>query len=75
MKKRTIIFISMFLIFAFAKAQTALKNNGNLKVHNNGQIGFHIDVINDGDSVENEGFAGFIIKIILSALVVESNEF
>lgn len=59
MKKRTIIFISMFLIFAFAKAQTALTNYGNLKVHNNGQIGFHIDVINDGDSVENEGFAGF----------------
>ncbi|GAK91772.1 hypothetical protein JCM19297_1699 [Nonlabens ulvanivorans] len=59
MKKSTIIFISMFLIFAFAKAQTVLKNYGNLKVHNNGQIGFHIDVINDGDSVENEGFAGF----------------
>lgn len=50
---------TVFLCFAFAKAQPALANYGNLKVHSNGEIGFHIDVINDGISDDNEGFAGF----------------
>lgn len=40
-------------------AQQALANFGNLKVHPTGQIGFHTDVINDGISDNNEGFAGF----------------
>lgn len=59
MKNLIIIIIIVFFVFAFAKAQTALANYGNLKVHPTGQIGFHIDVINDGTSNNNEGFAGY----------------
>ncbi|MBF4984706.1 gliding motility-associated C-terminal domain-containing protein [Nonlabens mediterrranea] len=54
-----ILLIALLLNGSITLAQTALTNFGNLKVHNDGQIGFHIDVINNGDSVENEGLAGF----------------
>ncbi|NNE01595.1 MAG: gliding motility-associated C-terminal domain-containing protein, partial [Eudoraea sp.] len=40
-------------------AQTALYNSGNLRIHNEGQIGFHTNLINDGIFDENVGLAGF----------------
>lgn len=40
-------------------AQTALYNSGNLRIHNDGQIGFHTNLINDGIFDENLGLAGF----------------
>jgi len=49
----TLLFTNIIL------GQQALHNYGNLKVHLTGQIGFHIDVINDGLSNDNKGFAGF----------------
>lgn len=54
-----LLIVTLLMFSAFAKAQPALANYGNLKVHNSGEIGFHIDVINDGTSDDNEGFAGF----------------
>ena len=51
--------ISIFMAFAFGNAQTALYNQGNLRIHQNGQIGFHTDLINDGVIDDNVGLAGF----------------
>ncbi|MEX0273827.1 MAG: gliding motility-associated C-terminal domain-containing protein [Flavobacteriaceae bacterium] len=41
------------------QAQTALYNSGNLRIHNQGQIGFHTHLINDGSFDDNLGLAGF----------------
>lgn len=57
MKKLVYLFI--FVSFAFAKAQQAFHNFGNVQIHDQGQMGFHIDVINDGDFDDNLGLAGF----------------
>lgn len=40
-------------------AQEAIANYGNFKIHPTAQVGFHIDVINDGTSNNNNGFVGF----------------
>ncbi len=50
--------IAFFFSF-LASGQTALYNSGNLRIHNEGQIGFHTDLINDGPFDENSGLAGF----------------
>ncbi len=42
-----------------ANGQTALYNSGNLRIHQEGQIGFHTNLINDGPFDENVGLAGF----------------
>lgn len=57
--RRIIILLLILGGFAFAKAQTAFHNFGNVQIHDQGQIGFHIDLINDGDFDENLGLAGF----------------
>jgi hypothetical protein len=49
----------ILLILFAGNAQTALYNSGNLRIHNDGQIGFHTDLINDGIFDENLGLAGF----------------
>lgn len=59
MNKRTLIFIGIVFVFAFAKAQTAFHNFGNVQIHSEGQMGFHLDLTNDGDFDENLGLAGF----------------
>jgi len=58
MKIRLIVaFIVLFN--AFAKAQESLHNFGNIQIHQDGAIGFHGDLINDGDFDNNLGLAGF----------------
>lgn len=52
-------FFFIISIFAFAKAQSAFHNFGNVQIHNQGQVGFHTDLINDGDFDKNLGLAGF----------------
>jgi gliding motility-associated-like protein len=47
------------LFAGLLQAQTALYNTGNLRVHPNGQMGFHTDLINDGIFDENQGLVGF----------------
>ena len=49
----------VFIIATNALAQNALYNSGNLRLHGNGQLGFHTDLINDGTFDQNEGLAGF----------------
>jgi len=40
-------------------SQTAFHNFGNVQIHDEGQVGFHIDLINDGNFDDNLGIAGF----------------
>ncbi len=50
----------IWLFFWFsATGQTALYNSGNLRIHEEGTLGFHTDLINDGPFDENSGLAGF----------------
>lgn len=53
--------ISFFcLLWAFsASAQTALYNNGNLRIHEEGSLGFHTNLINASPFDSNLGLAGF----------------
>jgi gliding motility-associated-like protein len=57
MQKR--LFTYLFFAVVCSNAQTALYNSGNLQIHTEGQMGFHIDLINDGSFDENEGLVGF----------------
>lgn len=57
MKKYT--FIVFFLLAASVSAQTALFNNGNLRMHEGGSIGFHTNLINVSPLDNNLGLAGF----------------
>ncbi|WP_452225771.1 gliding motility-associated C-terminal domain-containing protein [Lacinutrix cladophorae] len=55
---RTIKYLAL-LLFQISFAQQAFHNFGNLQIHDEGQIGFHIDLENDGMFNENLGLAGF----------------
>ncbi|TPN83057.1 gliding motility-associated C-terminal domain-containing protein [Aquimarina algicola] len=57
MDKTTLLIIC--LISKIMIAQQAFHNFGDIQIHDQGKIGFHIDVINDGDFDQNLGFAGF----------------
>ena len=56
----------VFLFTGIISAQTALYNVGNIQIHEEGQVGFHIDLINDGSFDENLGLAGFYGDLPLS---------
>ncbi|MGI9549850.1 MAG: gliding motility-associated C-terminal domain-containing protein [Aurantibacter sp.] len=56
---KNLLYISILIVFAFGNAQTAFYNQGNLRIHQNGQIGFHTNLINDGVIDDNVGLAGF----------------
>lgn len=50
----------LLLLFALnLQAQTALFNNGNIRIHDQGQIGFHTSLINNSSFDQNLGLAGF----------------
>lgn len=54
------IFIyTLVLIVSVGSAQPAFKNYGTIQMHENAEVGFHIDLINDGTFNENLGIAGF----------------
>ena len=57
MKKTLYILCGFFVLVT--NAQTALYNSGNIQIHDQGQMGFHIDLINDGSFDENLGLGGF----------------
>ncbi|MBU2948896.1 gliding motility-associated C-terminal domain-containing protein [Zobellia uliginosa] len=61
MKKYTIIIGSLFSILCINHmiAQDSFHNFGNMKMHEDAQIGFYQDLINDGSFDENAGLAGF----------------
>ncbi len=39
--------------------QTAFQNSGNIQIHQDGEIGFHINLVNNGTFNQNLGLAGF----------------
>lgn len=55
---------SLFIVILFTvihqiKAQEAFHNFGDIQIHDDGKIGFHTDLINDGVFNSNLGLAGF----------------
>ncbi len=56
---KNLFYLSFFLIGVLGHAQPALYNSGNIRIHEQGQLGFHIDLINDAAFDENVGLAGF----------------
>ncbi|MFS4469524.1 gliding motility-associated C-terminal domain-containing protein [Maribacter sp. 2210JD10-5] len=53
------IYILCFLLSIAVNAQTALYNNGSIRIHEEGTIGFHTNFINDAPFDTNLGLAGF----------------
>lgn len=54
-----ITFIIACLLAHVTVAQQAFHNFGNIQIHDQGEIGFHTDLINDGTFDQNLGLAGF----------------
>ncbi len=62
MKRITPQMLSAFLsclVVLVTHAQVAFQNNGNLQIHDQGQMGFHIDLVNQGVFNQNQGLTGF----------------
>lgn len=57
--KKTLSLILVYYWVNTLVGQEAFHNFGNVQIHDEGQIGFHIDLINDGDFDNNLGLAGF----------------
>ena len=49
----------LLLWFHFGNAQDAVHNYGTIQVHGNTDIGFHLDLINDGTFDQTTGLVGF----------------
>ncbi|WP_438710091.1 gliding motility-associated C-terminal domain-containing protein [Aquimarina muelleri] len=58
-----IIFIFICFLSQITIAQQAFHNFGDIQIHNQGQIGFHTDLINDGTFNQNVGLTGFYNSI------------
>ncbi|PKG50661.1 gliding motility-associated C-terminal domain-containing protein [Olleya sp. 1-3] len=54
-----LIYILSFLVFQVSFAQDAFHNFGNVQIHDQGAMGFHLDLQNDGMFNQNLGLAGF----------------
>jgi len=59
MKKKNLLVAYIFFFGLVISAQDAVHNFGNLKIHQDGAVGFHYDLINDGFTDDNQGLAGF----------------
>ncbi len=61
---------NLFYILLFGvsvlQAQTALYNSGNLRIHDQGQMGFHTNLINEAAFDENLGLVGFYGNTVLT---------
>jgi len=53
------VILIIYLGIQDVKSQSAFHNFGNVQIHNNGEVGFHTNLINDGNFDKNEGLAGF----------------
>lgn len=53
------VFIILILLCQIGFAQYAFQNNGNIQIHEEGQVGFHTDVVNNGVFEDNLGLVGF----------------
>ena len=56
---KNLLYILAFLLSQGLIAQTALYNSGNIRIHEEGQIGFHTNLINNAAFDQNLGLAGF----------------
>ncbi|WP_396601208.1 gliding motility-associated C-terminal domain-containing protein [Algibacter sp. R77976] len=54
-----LFFCICLIVISNCYAQPAFQNYGNVQMHEDAQVGFHIDLINDGTFNENLGIAGF----------------
>ncbi|MBC8770613.1 gliding motility-associated C-terminal domain-containing protein [Arenibacter sp. BSSL-BM3] len=63
---KSIISILALLLSLGLQAQTALYNSGNIRIHDEGQIGFHTDLINNASFDQNLGLAGFYGSSMIS---------
>ena len=59
---KTILHFLVLLFGLNLTAQTALYNEGNIQIHEGGEMGFHTDLINNSAFNENVGLAGFYDK-------------
>lgn len=55
---RSINYLAL-LLFQISFGQQAFHNSGNVQIHDQGQMGFHIDLVNNGMFNQNLGLAGF----------------
>lgn len=53
------ILLGFLLLANTIAAQDAVHNYGNIQIHDNGLVGFHMDVINNGAFNQNKGLVGF----------------
>ncbi|MFS4469528.1 gliding motility-associated C-terminal domain-containing protein [Maribacter sp. 2210JD10-5] len=53
------LFILLMFTGICTFSQDAVHNYGNIQIHNTGEVGFHMDIINDGAFNQNEGLVGF----------------
>jgi len=65
---KNFLYIFLLLLTVLANGQTALFNNGNLRIHEEGAMGFHTNLINDSPFDNNLGLAGFYSSSNLSVL-------
>tara|TARA_R110000868_G_scaffold191124_2_gene435294 strand:- start:1295 stop:2443 length:1149 start_codon:yes stop_codon:yes gene_type:complete len=63
---KNVIYILALLLPLGIQAQTALYNSGNIRIHDEGQIGFHTDLINNAAFDQNLGLAGFYGSSVIS---------
>lgn len=59
MNKASLLLLVIVLCGLHGWSQEATHNFGNLKIHSNGALGFHSNLINNGSFDENLGLAGF----------------
>jgi gliding motility-associated-like protein len=57
--KNSYLFLFLILYIHFGNAQDAVHNYGTIKVHGNTNVGFHLDLINDGTFDQTTGLVGF----------------
>lgn len=60
------IYIVSLLVGVWANAQTALHHAGNMQIHNNAEVGFHTNLINNAPFDQNLGLVGFYGRSFLS---------
>jgi len=53
------LFYIAFYLCSLSFAQEAVHNYGSLQIHGTGSVGFHADLINDGNFDQNSGLVGF----------------
>ena len=64
-QKIVFLILASFSALSSASGQNALYNSGNLRIHPNGALGFHANLINDVPFENNQGLAGFYGNIQL----------